>query len=177
MTATSPGAGQELLGLVMSANEKAARALKRQIRRAPIEDKVSIASSLGYPADMPTDALDMVLLAHAKHQQQLCAAAPGAAPVGVPSGPASAPPGGIISSAPGKGGAPRGRAGAGEHAADGGVAAQLVEMGFEPRLASAFRDSGLLALLVHQVPSPPARPAALPGLLARATERRAGSSL
>jgi hypothetical protein len=122
VTATSPGAGQELLGLVMSANEKAARALKRQIRRAPIEDKVSIASSLGYPADMPTDALDMVLLAHAKHQQQLCAAAPGAAPVGVPSGPASAPPGGIISSAPGKGGAPRGRAGAGEHAADGGVA-------------------------------------------------------
>lgn len=42
---------------------------------------------------------------------------------------------------------------------------------FEPRLASAFRDSGLLALLVHQVPRPPA----LPARLARATERHAGS--
>ena len=73
---------QELHGLVSTAND---RALKREIRRAPISDKVSVASSLGYPGDMSMDVLDNILLRHAKQTRTATAI----------SGPASAPPGAV----------------------------------------------------------------------------------
>ena len=73
---------QELHGLVSTAND---RALKREIRRAPISDKVSVASSLGYPGDMSMDVLDNILLRHARQTTTATAI----------TGPASAPPGAV----------------------------------------------------------------------------------
>ncbi|KAJ1494201.1 hypothetical protein T484DRAFT_2585346 [Baffinella frigidus] len=75
-------ASQELLGLVSTAND---RALKREIRRAPIADKVKVASSLGYPGDMSMDVLDSILLQHIREKKNAPAT----------SGPSSAPPGGV----------------------------------------------------------------------------------